>query len=592
VTGNSKQLEKPAMSRVSVVILAVIGVALAIGSQCRTSALAADGPSPFAVFVDDYFNASFEARPSRGTGAGLHQYDDRLEDGSAEAVKKRIEVAKTLLARLDKLRAGSLTEDEAIDAEVLDGKLKGELQDLVTLETWRHNPMFYIRGPAGSIDGLMKRDFAPPVTRLRSVVARLKAAPAMFHALRANVDNPPKEFTDLAIRMGAGSIGFFQHTVRDWATQAAGSDAALLKEFNAADDEVVKAITEAVGWMKRDLLPRSHGKYALGADAFSKKLLYEELVDIPLDRLLAIGEANLKRDQEAFRAVAAKIDPSKTPAEVMKALSDEHPAEEDLIPSAMRTIEKCRTFLLDKHIVAVPSEVRPNVLETPPYARGGSFASMDTPGAYETKATEAFYYVTPTEKSWTPKHKEEHLRLFNAPVMQIITIHEAFPGHYIQFLFSKQYPTKVRKLTFCGTNVEGWAHYTEQMALEEGYGNGDPKIQLAQLSEAILRDCRYVVGIKLHTQGMTVEEGAKVFEAGFQEPANAFEEARRGAYNPTYLYYTLGKLQIYKLRDDYRKAKGADFKLETFHNEFVRQGGIPIKLIRRILIPGDTGTTL
>jgi uncharacterized protein (DUF885 family) len=218
---------------------------------------------------------------------------------------------------------------------------------------------------------------------------------------------------------------------------------------------------------------------------------------------------------------------------------------------------------------------------------------MDTPGAYETRATEAFYYVTPTEKDWTPKHKEEHLRLFNAPVMQIITIHEAFPGHYIQFLYSKQYPTKTRKLTFCGTNAEGWAHYTEQMALEEGYGDGDPKIHLAQLSEALLRDCRYVVGIKLHTQGMTVEQGAKVFEQeGFTEPSVAFEESRRGAYNPTYLYYTLGKLQIYKLRDDYRKAKGSDYKLETFHNEFVRQGGIPIKMIRRILIPGDTGPTL
>ncbi len=543
--------------------------------------------------MDDYFHAAFEASPSRGTSAGLHQYDNRLEDGSAEAVKKRVETVKALQARLDKLRAGTLTEGEAIDAQVLDGQLKSELLELDTLQSWRHNPMGYIGGPAGSIDDLMKRDFAPAAMRLRSVIARLKAAPAMFEAMRANVVNPPREFTDLAIRMGQGSIGFFKDTVRDWAKEAAGNDTELLREFNAVDDKVVKEITESVDWLKNDLLPRSHGKYALGPDAFSKKLLYEELVDIPLDRLLAIGEANLKRDHDAFRAVAAKIDPKKTPAEVMKALEDDHPTEDDLIPSARRTIEKCRQFLIDRNIVAVPSEVRPKVLETPPYARGGSFASMDTPGAYENKATEAFYYVTPTEKDWTAKHKDEHLRLFNAPVMQVITIHEAFPGHYIQFLFSKQYPTKTRKLTFCGTNVEGWAHYCEQMALEEGYGEGDPRLQLAQLSEALLRDCRYVVGIKLHTQGMTVKEGADVFEKeGFQEPANAFEEARRGAYNPTYLYYTLGKLQIYRLREDYRKAKGSDFKLETFHNDFVRQGGIPIKLIRRILLPGDKGPTL
>ncbi len=581
------------MSRVSFVLSALCGVLLAFDFGGRTSALGADAASPFAVFVDDYFNASFEAKPSRGTGAGLHQYDDRLEDGSAEGAKKRIESLKTFQSRLDTLRAGKLTEGEAIDAELLDGRIKGELLDLDTLQTWRHNPMRYIGGPAGSIDGLMKRDFAPPPQRLRSIISRLKATPAMFEALRANVDNPPKEFTDLAIRSGQGSIGFFQRTVRDWAKEAAGNDAALLAEFNTANDAVVKSLTETVAWLKQDLLPRSHGKYALGADAFSKKLLYDELVDIPLDRVLAIGEANLQRDHEAFTAVAAKIDPNKTPAEVMKAISFDHPAEADLIPSAQRTIEKCRQFLIDKQIVTVPSEVRPTILETPPFARNGSYASMDTPGAYETRATEAFYYVTPTEKDWSLNHKEEHLRLFNAPVMQVITIHEAFPGHYIQFLYSKQFPTKTRKLTFCGTNAEGWAHYCEQMAWEEGYGNGDPKIHLAQLSEALLRDCRYVVGIKLHTQGMTVEQGAKVFEKeGFTEPAVAFEEARRGTYNPTYLYYTLGKLQIYKLRDDYRKAKGSDYKLETFHNEFVRQGGIPIKLLRRILIPGDNGAVL
>jgi uncharacterized protein (DUF885 family) len=580
------------MSRVDRVLLIVLGGVLALGAACRSAALGADA-APFTVFVDDYFNAAFEASPSRGTSAGLHRYDNRLENGSAAAVEKRVATLKSLQARLDKLRSGSLTEGEAIDAEVLDGQLKSELQELDTLQTWRHNPMGYVGGPAGSIDDLMKREFAPPATRLRSVIARLKAAPAMFEALRANVVNPPKEFTDLAIRMGTGSIGFFQDTVRGWAREAAGTDAELLREFNAADDKVVKEITETVDWLKKDLLPRSHGKFALGADAFSKKMLYEELVDIPLDRLLAIGEANLRRDHERFRTVAAKIDPKKTPAEVMKTLEDDHPTADDLIPSGRRTIEKCRQFLIDRNIVAVPSEVRPKVLETPPYARGGSFASMDTPGAYETKATEAFYYVTPPEKDWTPKHIEEHLRLFNAPVMQVITIHEAFPGHYIQFLFSKQYPTKTRKLTFCGTNVEGWAHYCEQMALEEGYGDGDPKLQLAQLSEALLRDCRYVVGIKLHTQAMTVEQGADVFEKeGFQEPANAFEEARRGAYNPTYLYYTLGKLQIYKLREDYRQAKGADYKLATFHNEFVRQGGIPIKLIRRILLPGDKEPTL
>jgi uncharacterized protein (DUF885 family) len=543
--------------------------------------------------VDDYFDAYFAWKPSEGTAAGLHQHDIQLENWSAAAVATRIATIKTLQQRLEKLRQGKVTSDEAIDAEVLDGQMRAERLDLETLRNWRKNPMNYIMTPAAAIDGLMKRNFAPAPERLRSVIARLKAIPSMFAALRANVDNPPREFTDLAIRMGEGSVGFFRDTVRAWAKEAAGKDAELLQEFDAVHAPVVQALAETVAWLKKDLLLRSKGDYAIGADNFARQLLYEELVEVPLDRLLAIGEATLRRDQEAFAAVAKKIDPTKTPAEVMKHLSDDHPTEEDLIPSAKRTIEKTRQFLIDKHIVTVPSEVRPTVLETPPFARNGSFASMDTPGAYETRATEAFYYVTPVEKDWDAQRKEEHLRLFSQPVVQIITIHEAFPGHYIQFLYAKQYPTKTRKLTYCGSNVEGWAHYTEQMMVEEGYGNGDPKIRLAQLSEALLRDCRFVVGIKLHKEGMTVKQGAKFFEKeGFQEPATAYEEARRGAYNPTYLYYTLGKLQIYKLRDDYRKAKGKDYQLETFHNDFVRQGGIPIKLIRRILLPGDQGPTL
>jgi uncharacterized protein (DUF885 family) len=582
------------MPRYALLLLSLVGLALALGFRADAPEVgAAEAPSPFAAFVDDYFAAYFAHKPSEATAAGLHEYDDRLENLSADAIGKRLEAIQALQRRLDKLRDGKLADDEAIDAEVLDGLHRAVALDLGVVRSWRKNPMGYVGKPAEAIDGLMKRDFAPAANRLRSVIARLKATPALYRALQANVDDPPKEFTDLALRMGEGSIAFYRDTVSAWAKEAAGKDAALLAEFTAANGAVVQSLTETVAWMKKELLPRSRGTYALGAETFAKQLLYEELVDLPLDKLLAVGEANLRRDQEAFRAVAAKIDAKKTPAEVMKALADDHPTETDLIPAARRTIEKIRQFLLDKKIVTIPSEVRPTVLETPPYARNGSFASMDTPGAYETRATEAFYYLTPPEKDWGAGQKEEHLRLFNAPVLQIITIHEAYPGHYIQFLNAKQYPTKTRKLTACGSNVEGWAHYCEQMTVEEGYGDGDPKIRLAQLSEALLRDCRFVVGIKLHTQGMTVEEGAKFFEKeGFQEHSTAYEEARRGAYNPTYLYYTLGKLQIYKLREDYRRAKGKDFRLETFHNDFVRQGGIPIKLIRRILLPGDTGPAL
>jgi Bacterial protein of unknown function (DUF885) len=549
--------------------------------------------SAFTAFVDDYFSGLFEWNPTQGTAAGLHQYDSKLEDLSSGAIARRIYTLKELCGRLEALRAHKLTQDESIDAEILDGQIRSELLDLEVLQRWQKNPMLYVGLPGSAVDGLIKRDFAPPAERLKSVISRLKGTPVLLQAMRHNITNPPKEFTDLAIRIAGGSVDFFRRTTADWAKQASAGDANLLKDFEAANRDVVQTLEGSVNWLKRDLLPSSKGSYSIGAESFANKLLYEEMVDIPLDRLLAIGQANLERDYRNFVETAKQIDPAKPPAEVMKLISEDHPTEADLIPFAKRTVEGIFQFILDTKIITVPSEVRPTVTETPPYARSGTFASMDTPGPYEKKATEAFYYVTPPEKDWSPQHKQEHLRLFNAPVMDMITIHEAYPGHYVQFLYAKQFPTKTRKLTFASSNAEGWAHYAEQMMVEEGFGSSDPKIRLAQLSEALLRDCRYIVGIKLHTRGMNVEEGAKFFvEKGFQEPANAYEEARRGAYNPTYLYYTLGKLQIYKLREDYKRAKGEKYSLQTFHDDFVKQGSIPIKLIRRLLLPGNQGSVL
>lgn len=552
-----------------------------------------DASSDFARFIDDYFKAYFEWNPTYGTAVGLHEYDALVENLSADSYGQRIGRLKTLYAELTRLRTTDLSEADRIDAEILDGQIQAELLDLETLQTWRRNPMGYVGVPGGTIDSLIKRDFAPASERLKSVVARLRGIPAVLDALKQNVQSPPREFTDLAIEIARGSVGFFEGTIANWAREAGASSPELLKAFEEANQAAIKSLNDAAEWLQKDLLPRSTGQYAIGAENFTKKLRFEELVDEPLDRVLAIGEANLEKDYQAFLETARRIDPTKTPAQVVDLMEERHPTEESLIPDARNTVEDIVKFIVDKRIVTIPSQVRPNIIETPPYLRSSGFAFMDTPGAFETTAKEAFYYVTPPEKAWDARHKEEHLRLYNEPVMKIITVHEAYPGHYIQFLYAKEFPTKTRKIIACGSNAEGWAHYTEQMMVEEGYGNGDPKIRLAQLHEALLRDARYIVGIKLHTEGWTVEQGAKFFEErAFQEPANAYSEARRGAYNPTYLYYTLGKLQIYKLREDYRREKGESFSLEQFHNEFVKQGSIPIKLIRRILLPGNNGNTL
>jgi uncharacterized protein (DUF885 family) len=543
-----------------------------------------DAPAAYARVVDAYFDARFAAYPTQGTAAGLHEYDGRLDDLSREAIGRRVAVLKEQLEALTAVERAGLEFDDAIDAEFLEAQMRGELLDLEGLETWR-NPMRYASLPGEAVDGLIKRDFAPAAARLRSLIERERRIPAVFAAARANVANPPAEFTDLAIRMAKGSIGFFEGSVVTWAHAATGGDAGLKAEFDEVNGQVVRELAEFARWLEEDLRPRSKGTYAIGAEAFARKLRYEEMIEAPLAEVLARGEANLERDYRAFVETARAIDPARTPAEVMASISDAHPTAEDLIPSVRRSVEAAREFLIAKGIVTVPSEVRVRVEETPPYARSGGFASMDTPGPYEMKAREAYYYVTPVEPDWDETHREEHLRLFNDPVVAMINVHEAYPGHYLQFLYAPRFKTKVRKLLSCGTNVEGWAHYTEQMMVDEGFGGGDPRVRLAQLQEALLRDCRYVAGIKLHTEGWTVERAAReLFEAkGFQEPANAYEEARRGAYNPTYLYYTYGKLDILDLRSDYLKFhENAD--LRAFHDAFVELGGLPLPLVRRVLL--------
>ncbi|MCC7155895.1 MAG: DUF885 domain-containing protein [Bryobacterales bacterium] len=563
--------------------------ASALLSGCRQQ----PAPASISGFVDKYYDALFDWSPSAGTSVGFHQYDGKLENLSAPAFAARIATLKTLLAEAKGLRAAKLTDQDDIDLTVLENAIQAELLDLESLQSWRHNPIGYVSGPGNAVDLIMKRAFAPAKDRLPAVTARLSATPAMIAAMKENVANPPKEFTSLAIRVASGSSGFLEKEVAAWARDAAAGDAQALAEFEKANNAAVAAMKEAAAWLRNDLLPRSKGAYAIGAEAFARKLQLEEMVDLPLEQVLAIGQANLDKDYRDFVDTARKINPRSTPAEVMKSLEAEHPAEADLLPAVRRTIEGARAFLVEHKIVTIPSEVRPKIEETPPYARVGTFASMDTPGPYESKATEAFYYVTPPEKDWDARHKEEHLRLFNKYVLDMITIHEAYPGHYLQFLWSKQFPTKTRKLSGAASNIEGWAHYGEQMMIEQGFGGGDPKIRLAQLAEALLRDCRYVAGIMLHTRGWTVEQGQKLFiEKGFQQPANAYEEARRGAYNPTYLYYTLGKLMIYKLRADYQQAKGAGYSLQGFHDEFVRQGPLPLKLMRRVMLPGNSGPLL
>jgi uncharacterized protein (DUF885 family) len=574
--------------------------ALMLTPSAPAQRLASDGAAQTFSFVSDQFftDVYFHFSPTVGTQAGLHQYNTQLEDYSAASVEKQIAALHAYEKKLLAIDPSALDASVAADYQILLNSIRSQLLSLEVIRNWEKNPDNYSSGVTNSIFVLMERPFAPVNTRLRQAIEREKQIPQVFVEARKNLKNPPRIFTEIALEQIDGIISFFQNDVPLAFKDA--TDQAAKAEFAKTNAAVIDALKSYGAWMKSDLLPRSNGDFKLGAETFSKKLAYDEMVDIPLDHLLQIGFEDLHKNQAEFNRVAKEVDPTKTPKEVLAELASIHPAPDKLLGSFQDTFASLISFINTHHIITIPSTVEPTLQETPPFMRATTQASMDPPGPFETHSTIAYFNVTLPEKDWTQAHIAEHMAAFNVGTIISTSVHEAYPGHYVQFLWMPQFSSKIRKLLGANTNIEGWAHYTEQMMLDEGYAappaNATPEqiresklIRLGQLQDALLRDARFVNSIKLHTGQFTFDQAVDFFVSdGYQSRSVGLVETKRGTADATYLYYTLGKLQIMKLREDLRKKQGAAFDLQDFHNNLMKQGFAPIKVVRRAMLNDDS----
>ena len=586
------------------VICLLLGALLMLSEVGATRALpAGNAPGPadahakWNALVDEYFEqAYFKFNPTAGTSAGLHQYDPVLEEYSRAAVDRQIHTLHIFEERVAAFDVSSLDQTEAADQQLVLSNILGTLLTLETIRPWEKNPDIYSSGISESAFTIMSRRFASPNDRLRSLVAREKQMPAVFAAALDNLNNPPRIYTLIAIEQLPGIIDFFRKDVP--AAFADATDASLQADFANSNATVIAALEGYQRWLNSTLLPRSQGDFRIGADTFSQKLQFDEMVDIPLDKLLEIGFADLHKNQAAFSATAKEIDPDKTPRQVLAELQADHPTPDHLLQSFRDTFDSLIAFINDKHIIEIPSQIRPTLEETPPFERATTFASMDTPGPFEKVATEAYFNVTVPDKHDPPAKVAGLMASFNRGTIVSTAVHEAYPGHYVQFLWMHEAPTKVRKLLGANSNAEGWAHYCEQMMLDEGYGQPGAGaktkreaklLRLGQLEDALLRDARFIVGIQMHTGKMSFDQAVQFFvKEGYQSRETALVETKRGTADPTYLYYTLGKLEILKLREDLRKKEGAAFSLEKFHDDFMKQGFPPIKIVRQALLGDDS----
>ena len=547
------------------------------------------------AYFDEFY---FPYQPTAGTVTGYHQYDAKLEDYSQATLNAEVAALNSFEKQVSAVPAASLDQATRGDREMLLGDIRSRLLTLQAIRPWAKNADQYSSACAGAAFTLMERKFAAPDDRLRSLISREQQMPRLLAEARTNLQNPPRIFTEIAIQQLPGIISFFQHDVPLAFEDA--KDPALRSEFAQSNNTVISALNEYLKWLKTDLLPRSNGDFRIGAENFSKKLLYDEMVDVPLSKLLEIGYADLHRNQQHFAEVARQLEPDNTPREVLEELGSQHPAPDQLLNTFRATFSSLLDFIRTHHIVTIPSDVRPVLEETPPFMRATTQASMDSPGPYETRATTSYFNVTLPDPSLTPAQVAGYMHSFNIGTVVSTSVHEAYPGHYTQYLYSLKFPSRVRKILSANTNVEGWAHYTEQMMLDNGYGQPGAGakgvrearfLRLGQLQDALLRNARFIVGIQMHTGNMTYDQAVEFFQKeGYQPKETSEVEAKRGAGDPTYLYYTLGKLEIMKLRSDLQKKEGAAFSLQKFHDDFLSQGFPPIKIVREALLGDDSPT--
>jgi uncharacterized protein (DUF885 family) len=546
-------------------------------------------PTPLEAFSKKFIRGIMATFPARAANLGLHGYDGLVTDYAPSAIARRVSDLTAYRAELAAIAPGEPPSQEWLDYELLRLAIERELFEWETLRDWARNPMGYVS--ACDVSNYIKRNYAPLPTRLKAITAHLGRVPGLLAQARTNLERPmPRTFAQVSLEITRGTVTFLREELPAQLTAIAESE--LMSQFSVAQARAIAALESFAAWLQDEVLPQANEQFAIGVDAYRQLLRVGEGVELPLDQLLAMAQADLAHNKSEFEATARRISPDKSPAQVMQDIGRRHPAPADLIAEAQKMMETLRAFVIERGLVSIPYDMRPVVAETPAFLRW-AFAMMDTPGPFEQVAAEAFYYITPPEKEWTAEQVEAWLSLSNYDTLDDISIHEGWPGHYLHALHFKNSPTQVTKVIDTYSFWEGWAHYVEQMMVEEGYRNGDPRLRMAQLSEALLRDVRSVCAIGMHTQGMSVQEATRRFmQDAFMEELPARKEAERGTFDPGYLAYMLGKLMTLRLRQDYAREQGSAFTLRKFHDTFLSFGAPPIPLVRKMMLRHDDGQIL
>ena len=585
----------PVLLALVVCLTAAVGAA-GCGGPASEAPAPSTPPPAFAAVVDGFLEEFARMNPSIAAGNGLHQHDDTLEDFSAAGIRGQVATWQRLRSALQAVPLEGLTPDERVDHRIMAGLIDGWLLDLDTVKSWQKNLMIYASAVSSGVHNLMTMESSPADLRARRLIAKLAGVPALLAPADANLTDPPRVMAERGVRMFRGAAGMLRNDVP--LAFAGLQDAGLKASLAQATTSAATAIDAFVDRFERERLPKAAGAYAVGRETLEARYRAEELIDVPAPQLLAIGERELETAERAFIEAAAQVDPRRHALGVWEQILQDHPRRGQLVPAAQKAVDALQTFVTTKGLVALPSKEPVVVAAAPPYDLG--LASMHSSPPLEATPVKSYFYITDAQADWDAARQDAWLQKFNIPALTVITAHEVMPGHYVHSLFMRKTPGKIRRI-WIGLNPfpqpssgqDGWAHYAEQLVLDEGFMADDPRYRMAQLSEAMTRICRLISGIQLHTGTWTVDEAAKLFELrAHLPPPAARQEAERGTYDPTYGGYFLGKLQALKLRDDVRARQGAAFDLRRFHEQVMTNGIAPWWAHRQLLLPGDTAPLL
>jgi uncharacterized protein (DUF885 family) len=540
-------------------------------------------------FVDDYLGFLYEVRPTAATFDGVHTHDDLVEDFAKGQIERQRRDLGGFARRLAAIRPDTLTADERLDRAMLESDIRARLLEIEQTRNHERNPQIYADTLATSLASQVLFRYAPSTERARRIVSKLRQAPSLITAAKANIKEPPGLFVKTALETLRGLLTFLDVDLpRAFADI---DDLSLLGDLADASTEATRAISGYIEYLDTEVAPKTKASFRLGEALFSQKLQIDEGFQVPVPKMLEIGLRELSAKQEEFRRVASRLGKG-DPDELWRQVKQEHPAPGQLVREAASQVEALREFLTRQNIISIPDHEPLIVAQTPPFYRW-TFASLWSPGPFETKPVKAYYYLTDVEANWTPERQQQHLRDFNLPTLWSISMHESYPGHFLHFQHLKQVESRLRKSTLVAplSTVEGWAHYAEQAMIDAGFGSDDPRIELGQIAESLIRLSRLIVSIRLHADDWSVEQGVRFFrDEAFLEEASARREAERGTFDPSYGVYALGKLALLKLRADVKAGQTGKFSPRTFHDSLMANGVLPLPLQRQALLgPNDTG---